>query len=328
MSKEKFYLAVGAIVLVAAAVLGGARFFSGDEDSWLCQNGKWVKHGNPSAVQPTTECLVATDKAAEPKIETKKEDATSTPKASSEIEISSPLSGAEISSPLIVKGRARGNWYFEASFPVQLVDESGKVLATVPAQAQDDWMTEDFVPFEVKLEFDSPAAKKGSIVFNNDNPSGNPETAKSVELPIIFSSTPLSTSTASTSEMVVKIFLGSDTLNPGANDCSKVFPVERRVRKSESVARVALEQLLAGPTLTELDNKYFTSLSSGVKIKSLVIKDGVAKVDFDKTMDKSVGGSCRVSAIRSQVVQTLKQFASVKEVIISVEGNVDEALQP
>ena len=28
----------------------------GNEDDWICQNGEWVKHGNPSAEMPTTPC--------------------------------------------------------------------------------------------------------------------------------------------------------------------------------------------------------------------------------------------------------------------------------
>jgi hypothetical protein len=28
----------------------------GDEDSWICDKGVWVKHGNPSAVMPQVEC--------------------------------------------------------------------------------------------------------------------------------------------------------------------------------------------------------------------------------------------------------------------------------
>lgn len=44
-----------AVILVIIVVLG-VRFFSGDEDTWLCQDGGWVKHGNPSAAKPTSVC--------------------------------------------------------------------------------------------------------------------------------------------------------------------------------------------------------------------------------------------------------------------------------
>jgi hypothetical protein len=26
------------------------------EDTWICQNGQWVKHGNPITAEPSTPC--------------------------------------------------------------------------------------------------------------------------------------------------------------------------------------------------------------------------------------------------------------------------------
>jgi spore germination protein GerM len=56
--------------------------------------------------------------------------------------------------------------------------------------------------------------------------------------------------------------------------------------------------------------------------------NGIAKVDFDKQIEYQLGGSCRVSALRSQIEETLKQFPTVHKVIISVDGRIDDALQP
>ena len=33
----------------------------GDEDTWICENGLWVKHGNPSDIAPLTGCETQTD---------------------------------------------------------------------------------------------------------------------------------------------------------------------------------------------------------------------------------------------------------------------------
>ena len=60
----------------------------------------------------------------------------------------------------------------------------------------------------------------------------------------------------------------------------------------------------------------------------MTIADETAKVDFDETMEKGMGGSCRVSAIRAQITETLKQFSTVKDVIISVNGRTEDILQP
>jgi hypothetical protein len=91
-----------------------------------------------------------------------------------------------IKSPLLVTGKARGTWFFEGDFPIKLLDESGEVLAIVPAQAQGEWMTEDFVSFEAILEFDIPAANTGFLVLEKNNPSGLPEHADEFQIPIRF----------------------------------------------------------------------------------------------------------------------------------------------
>ena len=43
------------IVLILGAVFFWIKFF-GTEDSWLCQNNEWVKHGNPSSPMPLSGC--------------------------------------------------------------------------------------------------------------------------------------------------------------------------------------------------------------------------------------------------------------------------------
>lgn len=102
------------------------------------------------------------------------------------IHIAAPQAGDIITSPLIVSGEARGNWYFEASFPVKLVDVAGNVLVQSHAQAEGDWMTMDFVPFKATLMFNAPASGAGTLIVNNDNPSGLPEHDKEVRIPVRF----------------------------------------------------------------------------------------------------------------------------------------------
>ncbi|MFA7216378.1 MAG: Gmad2 immunoglobulin-like domain-containing protein [Candidatus Paceibacterota bacterium] len=102
------------------------------------------------------------------------------------LKVASPASGARVSSPLIIEGEARGYWFFEASFPVRLLDEDGNELAVGIAQAKSNWMVENYVPFEVKIEFSNPDSDIGYLVFEKDNPSGLPENADSVSMPIFF----------------------------------------------------------------------------------------------------------------------------------------------
>ena len=65
-----------------------------------------------------------------------------------------------------------GNWYFEASFPVTLLDANGAVLARAPARAKGTWMTADYVGFTATLVFAAPATSEGELLLQNDNPSG------------------------------------------------------------------------------------------------------------------------------------------------------------
>lgn len=105
------------------------------------------------------------------------------------IRISTPRPNQKISSPLIITGEARGNWFFEASFPVVLTDWDGKIIAQGIAQAKSDWMTTDFVPFESTLTFtvDKNAySNHGSLILRKDNPSGLPQYDDALEIPIVF----------------------------------------------------------------------------------------------------------------------------------------------
>lgn len=54
MSKQKIKFVLSAILVLVVLTLG-LMFVRGDEDSWLCQNGQWVAHGNP-ANPPVGEC--------------------------------------------------------------------------------------------------------------------------------------------------------------------------------------------------------------------------------------------------------------------------------
>lgn len=102
------------------------------------------------------------------------------------IQVASPQPNGQISSPLTVTGQAKGGWYFEASFPVTLLDGNGNVLAQKPAQAQGDWMTTNFVPFTVTLTYNTPTTPNGTLVLEKDNPSGLPQNAESISIPVTF----------------------------------------------------------------------------------------------------------------------------------------------
>ena len=82
-----------------------------------------------------------------------------------------------------VTGMARGMWFFEASFPITVLDKNGNTLVTVVAQAQDEWMTEKFVPFKATVLIPSTYSGEATLVLMKDNPSGLPENDASVSIP-------------------------------------------------------------------------------------------------------------------------------------------------
>ena len=103
------------------------------------------------------------------------------------IVVKSPAPGEPITSPLTIRGRARGTWFFEGDFPILLKDLNGDVIARGFVTAQDNWMTEEFVPFTGTIEFEKPGVgDRGTLVFKKDNPSDRPELDDAMEIPVFF----------------------------------------------------------------------------------------------------------------------------------------------
>lgn len=97
--------------------------------------------------------------------------------------IENPTPDSVTGKEFTVTGMARGFWFFEASFPMRVLDKDGKVLVTAVAQAQDEWMTEKFVPFKATVLIPSTYTGKATLVLMKDNPSGLPENDASVSIP-------------------------------------------------------------------------------------------------------------------------------------------------
>jgi hypothetical protein len=307
----KNFLFTKIIAVLMFALLVGAFYFKfSNEDDWICENGQWIKHGNTDSAMPQSECgSPAVSSSASPTAdENSKSDL---------IRVTKPAPGEVIISPFTIEGMARGYWFFEASFPVEVRKENGEVIAVAIAEAQSDWMTEEFVPFKATVDF-SASGGNGLLVFKKDNPSGLPENDNSFSVPVVF---------APSETMLVKIYFGNSKLDPGVS-CNKVFPVSRNVPGTQSVARAALEELLKGVSESEKKEGYFSSLPEGVKLQKITIDDGIARADFSDKLEHQIGGSCRVTAIRAEITETLKQFSSVKEVVISIDGRTEDILQP
>jgi hypothetical protein len=138
--------------------------------------------------------------------------------------------------------------------------------------------------------------------------------------------------------------------DPDARDISLFFilgenfqPVHVRIPQTQAIGTAALEDLLWGPPPPNLagfttaiptpqDVLSYPGRQPGwgprVKLLKLAIVDGVATADFSREMGAYGGGSLRAMLIRQQITQTLMQFPTVNQVIIAVEGQTEDVLQP
>ncbi len=103
-------------------------------------------------------------------------------------------------------------------------------------------------------------------------------------------------------------------------------PVQREIFVTQEMGTNTLFQLLEGPTGEEEADGYSTAIDGDTTLNSLSIEEGVARADFSVELDAS--GSATVTMIRDQIEKTLLQFETVDEVVISIEGETEDILQP
>lgn len=136
------------------------------------------------------------------------------PEKNEKIVLLEPKPDSIVKSPLRITGEALGTWFFEASFPVELVDGEGKLIKSHYAMAEGEWMTESFVPFSSTIDFSVSTETKGFLVLKKDNPSGLPEHDDEIRIPMLF--VPSGSGTGQvTSECVVGGCSGELCLEPG-----------------------------------------------------------------------------------------------------------------
>lgn len=103
---------------------------------------------------------------------------------SARVTVDTPKKGSAVGTTFSVEGKAPGNWYFEASFPIQVRSEKGDVIGRGIAQAQSDWMTAELVAFKTTITIEGGYAGPARLILLRDNPSGLPEHDDAVEIDI------------------------------------------------------------------------------------------------------------------------------------------------
>lgn len=125
----------------------------------------------------------------------------------------------------------------------------------------------------------------------------------------------------------VSIYFPNSIKDPGFMDCRIVHGVTRTIPYTEGVATAAITELIKGLTADEIKNGYVTQIDPNARIQSLSIKDGVATIDMSKELSNKNLGLCAGQFIKAQIEQTLLQFPTVKEVVVSINGDT-EFVQP
>ncbi len=110
---------------------------------------------------------------------------TSIPVPAPTVIVTSPIKSTKIVSPLTVTGSVPPGWMFEGIFPIKLIDSNKKVIAQGNAKetVAGSWQGGSSVDFKATLTF-SNFKGTGTLVLENDNPSGDPNKVQVFEVPI------------------------------------------------------------------------------------------------------------------------------------------------
>ena len=112
--------------------------------------------------------------------------ARETPAPVAEVElatVSTPMSGARVTSPLRVSGVAPANWFFENQFPVRLIDANGAELAFAPAHPRVNWTDPGPKEFDAELSFS--VTGPATLVLEEDMP-GEGNEPRQVRIPVVL----------------------------------------------------------------------------------------------------------------------------------------------
>lgn len=100
------------------------------------------------------------------------------------IQVELPFPNAVVGKEFSAIGKARGTWYFEASFPVRVLDKDGTQIAVgLAAPVNGEWMTTEFVDFKADLVVPDSYIGPATLVLEKDNPSGEADKDASVSFP-------------------------------------------------------------------------------------------------------------------------------------------------
>jgi len=100
----------------------------------------------------------------------------------------------------------------------------------------------------------------------------------------------------------------------------EILPLKRKVSASVPL-HPAIEEMLKEPTGAERKLGYVSVGYGDLKLVSIKIKKGTARIDFSRRISESYNpGDLQTLKFESAVIKTAKQFSAVKKVIVCVNG--------
>ena len=103
-----------------------------------------------------------------------------------DIFVTSPKPGDSVTTTVFIEGYARGPWYDEAVFPVEIRNGSGTVIGSTQGKAQAEWTTQNFVPFLAELDLKALYNGPATVILKKDNPPGDPSKDASLSFPVMI----------------------------------------------------------------------------------------------------------------------------------------------
>lgn len=164
----------------------------------------------------------------------------------------------------------------------------------------------------------------GCFAPKTTEPVNDGDSAKTVSEPVISKS-------GLSDGLAVEIFYASMAKDPDSLSPNVTYPSKMTVSGAdkEEAAENALKMLLAGPSPEDKDKGFYSAIPEGTKLNFVKKEGGRIIADFSSKLNEG-GGSCDMQQRRSQIENTLKSIYTDPddEIIISVEGNSEQVLQP
>jgi spore germination protein GerM len=230
--------------------------------------------------------------------------------------------GDSVSGVLNLTGTVKNAYFFEGNIIVDLLDANQNILKKGNGMAKTEWMTKDPVSFVSTIDT-TGLNGNGYILVQNDDPSGGEGgPAKKILIPVVFNN-------EDKNMMSIKLYFPNSILNPKMLDCGLMYPVSRVIGETKGVANATLGELIKGPTEEEKTNGYFSSIPVGTKVNSIKMVGDTLFIDFNEIVVGG-GGSCGQVAKFNSFMTTLKQFTTIKDIKMTVDGkgNTEDIFQP